>query len=253
MAVVAAVALGAAGVVAVRTPIATPAFASGRVDLVTTTTAPKPAGPAPAVPALTGPFTVARATGTPIDVYSSPGAASAVRTLPAIGIVDKLQVFLVKHQVDANWLEVYLPTRPNQSTGFIHTSTVTLSQTNVQIKVETALHRLTAWDGTQVIAQEPVVVGAHNMPTPLGTYFLQGFVYTGNPRGAYGPYIFALSAHSDVFQYFAGGDGLVGLHGTNQPQLRGQSVSHGCVRVSNDAITHFTDIFPPGAPFVVVP
>lgn len=212
---------------------------------------PEPAGPPAATPPLTGPFTVATVVGGSIGVYSAPGAAAPARTLPSPGIVGAPQVFLVTHQVDPNWLEVELPTRPNGSTGFIRTSDVTLTTHDVQVKVELGLHRLTAWSGDHIIEQDPVIVGAPSMPTPAGSYYLQGFVATGNPRGAYGPYIFALSSHSNVFQYFAGGDGLIGLHGTNEPNRLGQSVSHGCVRVDNAAITRLVSLLPPGTPIVI--
>ena len=55
--------------------------------------------------------------------------------------------------------------------------------------------------------------------------------------GFYGPYALGLSAHSPVYTSFAGGDGQVGLHGTNQPSVLGTDVSHGCIRVANDVIT----------------
>ena len=214
---------------------------------------PQPAGPPAPTPGLTGPFTVATVVGHSIAIYPSAGAAAPTRSLASPGIVGAPQVFLVKQRVDANWLEVHLPTRPNQSTGFIKAGDVTLSTTDVQVKVELGWHRLTLWSGDKLLEQDPVIVGASKMPTPTGVYYIQGVVGTGNPGGAYGPYIFALSSHSDVFQYFAGGDGLVGLHGTNEPQLLGQSVSHGCIRVDNATITRLTGLIPAGAPIVVVP
>ena len=55
-----------------------------------------------------------------------------------------------------------------------------------------------------------------------------------NPGGPYGTYAFGLSGRSNVLTEFAGGDGQIAIHGTNQPQLVGTASSHGCIRVTND-------------------
>ncbi len=55
-----------------------------------------------------------------------------------------------------------------------------------------------------------------------------------------------LSAHSPVYTSFEGGDGQVGLHGTNQPSVLGTDVSHGCIRVANRVITRLARSVPLG-------
>src|SRR5262249_57160972 len=47
----------------------------------------------------------------------------------------------------------------------------------------------------------------------------------------FGPFVLETSAYSKLSDWPGGG--LAGIHGTNQPDLLGQAVSHGCVRVSN--------------------
>jgi lipoprotein-anchoring transpeptidase ErfK/SrfK len=83
-------------------------------------------------------------------------------------------------------------------------------------------------------------------------FYLQELIRSPNPRGAYGPYVFGLSAHSDVFESFGGGDGLVGLHGTNEPGSIGHSASHGCIRLSNANITTLVNLVSVGSPIVIV-
>ena len=56
------------------------------------------------------------------------------------------------------------------------------------------------------------------------------------------PYAFGLSAYSTVLTSFGGGDGEVGLHGTNDPSILGSDVSHGCIRVSNSVITRLSSV-----------
>jgi lipoprotein-anchoring transpeptidase ErfK/SrfK len=47
---------------------------------------------------------------------------------------------------------------------------------------------------------------------------------------------------------FGGGPGQIGLHGTNAPRLLGRDVSHGCVRMRNQAITRLARMLPLGTP-----
>ena len=47
---------------------------------------------------------------------------------------------------------------------------------------------------------------------------------------------------------FAGGDGQVGVHGTNDPASIGEAVSHGCIRVPNDVASVLDERLPLGTP-----
>jgi lipoprotein-anchoring transpeptidase ErfK/SrfK len=51
-----------------------------------------------------------------------------------------------------------------------------------------------------------------------------------------------------VLETFQGGDAIIGIHGTNQPDLVGKDVSHGCIRMRNDQITRLSKILPLGTP-----
>jgi lipoprotein-anchoring transpeptidase ErfK/SrfK len=88
-------------------------------------------------------------------------------------------------------------------------------------------------------------------PTPTGRYYLTDLLAPRNPAGFYGPYAFGLSAHSPVYTAFAGGDGQVGIHGTDQPELLGRDVSHGCLRVANDVIRRLAKLVPLGTPVLI--
>ena len=39
---------------------------------------------------------------------------------------------------------------------------------------------------------------------------------------------------------FRGGDAVIGLHGTNEPESIGTDVSHGCLRMVNDDIAELS-------------
>ena len=76
---------------------------------------------------------------------------------------------------------------------------------------------------------------------------------TGDPAGPYGPFAFGLSAHSNVYARFGfGGDGRIGLHGTNDPSGLGHDVSHGCIRMSNPGIVKLVNVLPLGVPVNIV-
>ena len=59
------------------------------------------------------------------------------------------------------------------------------------------------------------------------------------------------SAHSFTLSEFGGGDGQIGIHGTNQPDSIGTSASHGCVRVPNEVITALAGNIPLGTPVTI--
>jgi lipoprotein-anchoring transpeptidase ErfK/SrfK len=97
-----------------------------------------------------------------------------------------------------------------------------------------------------------VAVGASSTPTPRGTFYVTSLLRQPDPTGGYGPYAFGLSGYSPVIKHFAGGPGQIGLHGTNASWSIGQSVTHGCIRVSNRVITMLAGKLPLGTPVVVV-
>jgi lipoprotein-anchoring transpeptidase ErfK/SrfK len=164
---------------------------------------------------------------------------------PSMPIVP--QVFLVQEQ-RPGWVRVLLPTRPNGSTGWIRAGDVQVSPNPYHIQVDIAAHQITVFDATQVIYQGPVAVGAPATPTPGGLYYTRVLLETPDPRSPYGPFAYGLSAHSEALTTFAGGDAEIGIHGNNDASALGKSVSHGCIRMDNDAITMLTEILPLGTP-----
>ena len=72
-------------------------------------------------------------------------------------------------------------------------------------------------------------------------------------RGDVGaPFALALSARSNVFQEFDGGPGQIALHGlANVGGILGTAVSHGCVRLDNDAMRWLVIRIGPGVPVTI--
>ncbi len=68
----------------------------------------------------------------------------------------------------------------------------------------------------------------------------------------YGTFAYGLSGFSNVLKSFAGGSGVIGLHGTNDPSVIGQDVSAGCIRMRNEDIERLVPILPLGTPVEIV-
>ncbi len=196
---------------------------------------------------------VAQVTVPNIEVFESPGASEPKQSFenpwhinndPKLGVP---LVFLVEQQ-QGKWVQVLLPVRPNGTTGWVHASDVNLTSVPYRIQVELGSHRITVYDGEQELLQEPVAIGASDTPTPTGKYYLRVLLEAPDPDTVYGPYAYGLSGHSNVLEEFHGGDGELGIHGHTDASVLGQSITHGCIRMSNDGITRLTKILPLGTP-----
>ncbi|MGI9599021.1 MAG: L,D-transpeptidase family protein [Acidimicrobiales bacterium] len=157
-------------------------------------------------------------------------------------------VFQATGRSDDGWLEVLLPIRPNGTTGWIPVEAVELTINPYRIEVDASAHELTVYRyGTEEMSTT-VSIGTGATPTPIGDFYLIELLRPSNPDGIYGPYAYGLSGYSDTLDSFGGGNGVIGIHGTNQPELLGQDVSHGCIRVANQTIAEMTRFLPLGTP-----
>ena len=185
-----------------------------------------------------------------IAVYSSPIARRPMLRLAKRDERGTQRAFLVRSRWQ-NWIKVALPTRPNGSTGWVRSRAVKLYENRYRLIVRLKKHELQVWKERKLMASYPVAVGTRLTPTPRGMFYVVELLKPRSPHGSYGPYSFGLSAHSNVLKRFAGGDGRVGLHGTNQPHLIGSDVSHGCIRLKNPAIRRLAKILPLATPVLV--
>ncbi|HZA00040.1 MAG TPA: L,D-transpeptidase [Acidimicrobiales bacterium] len=185
-----------------------------------------------------------------VAVFAQPGDAAPSQTLPATTGFGSPRALLVE-AVDGDWLEVLLPTRPNGSTGWIRRADVELRRVDEAIEIDLASHALRLVVDDEVVVTASAAIGTTDNPTPTGRFYVVDKLATGDPANPYGPFALGLSGHSDVLTEFAGGDGQVGIHGTNDPSSIGQAVSHGCVRVPNEVITQLSDLVPLGTPVVI--
>ena len=146
------------------------------------------------------------------------------------------------------WYKLSLPGRPNGRTGWVPAASVDVTPVRKEIVIDRSARTLELRDGGRLLLRTQVAVGAYGMETPLGRFYVMAkFRPTAPILGAFG---FETSAYSKLSEWPGGG--IVGIHGTNTPSLLGQAVSHGCIRVANEAILRLKDLVPVGTPIKIV-
>lgn len=231
-------------VLAVLVAAACAAATGGCATSTITTVAAGPVAPATTTSYIATP----RSGGMPI--YGAPGAARPAITLSPRTAYGSERVVLVLG-AQHGWLHVLLPIRPLGSNGWVPMSQVSLTRTDFRVDVALSQHRLTVYRGAQAVLTAITATGTSADPTPTGLLYVTDVVRTAHPDGPYGPFALGLSGYSPTLTSFDGGDAEIGIHGTDQPQLLGQSVSHGCVRVSNQVATELASALPLGTPVTV--
>jgi lipoprotein-anchoring transpeptidase ErfK/SrfK len=211
------------------------------------TTTTTPGTTALVAPAAKGTSLVAEAKPASMSIYPTAADGEPVMSLDNPNENGAPLVFLVKERQD-DWLNVYLPVRPNGSTGWVRAADVTVVSNTYSIDINLGQHRLVVHNGEDVIFDEPIGVGTAQAPTPGGVYYVKELLQPPDPNGPYGPYAYGLSGFSNVLDEFKGGDGVIGLHGTNEPEAIGTDVSHGCIRMRNEAILELVPVLPLGTP-----
>jgi len=192
-----------------------------------------------------------------VPLYESAGGEPSPESVPNPNENGVIATFMVLERGvmanDEEWLHVALPIRPNGSTAWVRKSDVMLTFTDLEVRIERGAHRLVVTQGDATIKDFPIAVGTNETPTPGGVFYIKELLRPTNPDGAYGPYAFGLSGFSNVItnsdQF---GDGVIGIHGTNEPQLVGTDVSHGCIRLRNEDLTQLVGLLPLGTPVEVV-
>lgn len=185
-----------------------------------------------------------------LRVYGQPRAKRPIAVLRNPNWRGTRLVLLVKRR-RPGWLNVYLPRRPNQSRGWIRRGDARVLSNDYRVVVRIESHRLEVWRRRRLVTRQTIAIGRLQWPTPHGVFFVAELLKPSRPNGAYGPYSFGLSAHSDVLKRFGSGIGRVGMHGTNTPWLLGREISHGCIRMRNETVRKLAKVLPLGTPVVI--
>jgi lipoprotein-anchoring transpeptidase ErfK/SrfK len=148
------------------------------------------------------------------------------------------------------WVQVRLPRRPNGSTGWVRRDALGPFQTvTTKLVVDRRRLRATLYRNGRRIWSSPIGVGARGTPTPGGRFYIREKLHALGGGTIYGPLAFGTSAYSSLSEWPRGG--VIGIHGTNQPELIPGRPSHGCIRVPNRNILKLARLLPLGTPLQI--
>ncbi len=150
------------------------------------------------------------------------------------------------------WVQVLLPVRPNGTVGWVRGIEVSRIAVTHRIVVDLSANSMRIENDGVVLGTHPVSTGTGGTPTPTGLFYIRELVVQARTDGPYGPFVFGLSGYSEVLNDFDGGEGAIGIHGTNRPDAIGDSVSHGCVRLTNETLLDISRTLPLGTPVEIV-
>ncbi|NNC80770.1 MAG: L,D-transpeptidase, partial [Acidimicrobiales bacterium] len=162
-----------------------------------------------------------------------------------------LTLMVVEGEPGDKWLQVQLPIRPNEQVGWVRSIDYILSSTRIRAEVDLGAAAVRVFDGDELISESAAVVGSEENPTPIGTFYVAAKKQNTPEEFWLGPWALVLSSFSEVLPTFSGGLPVIAVHGTNHPELMGQAITFGCVRVTNDVINYLAEHVPLGAPVIV--
>jgi lipoprotein-anchoring transpeptidase ErfK/SrfK len=203
---------------------------------------------------------VARARGSRLTVYDTPGAVHPVREFdnpwsPAASdpTLRVPQVLLVVAQQPAGWVKVLLPITPNGTDGYVHAVDVAVSKVAYGIRINLAACHMRVFKRGKVLWEGAVAVGAAATPTLEGLYSVRAMLKAPNAQTSYGPYAFGLASRSKEIGGFTGADNEIGIHGNDDAASLGHAVTEGSIRIPNAEIVKLAKLLPLGTPVYIAP
>jgi lipoprotein-anchoring transpeptidase ErfK/SrfK len=149
------------------------------------------------------------------------------------------------------WVKIRVPMRPNGRTGWVPRDALGhFYEVHTQLIVDRHKLRATLYRSGRKIWSAPVGVGKASTPTPAGHFYIRERIKALQGGTIYGPYAFGTSDYSTLSEWPGGG--IVGIHGTNEPQLIPGRPSHGCIRLTNAKVTQLWRLMPLGTPVRVL-
>jgi lipoprotein-anchoring transpeptidase ErfK/SrfK len=150
------------------------------------------------------------------------------------------------------WYRISVPGRPNGRTGWVRAGSLELHPVDKRLVIYRGARKFEFWEGARLVRSGKVAVGAPGAETPLGLFYVTDkFNPAIDPDWAIlGAFAFETSAYSKLTDWPGGG--IVGVHGTPWPNLLGQAVSHGCIRLANADVEFLRNRVPLGTPVKIV-
>ena len=197
-----------------------------------------------------GPRWLVAETRTTTVVYRRPSSsAQTLATLPRLNAHGCVTVMLVRRAATvagATWYQVWLPRRPNFSSGWVSAAGVGTYSTPAEIVIDLSERRLTVFRDGRSEGRFSVAVGSAAYPTPPGLFFVAEKT-TPIPGGPYGVLALGLSGYQPRLPSL----GALAIHGTDDVALIGKAVSDGCIRMSNADVLKVSRWVPTGSPVLI--
>ena len=197
--------------------------------------------------------------------WAYPQAAAAARQYPSARsrVVGRLRFLTIDGQAQvylalrsyttrrARWILVPIPGRPNGVSGWVPASALgEMHVTHEYLRINREKLRATLYRDGRLIWRAPVGIGRPSLPTPAGHFYVtEKLTAIGGPF--YGPYALGTSAYASSSSEWPAGD-IVGIHGTDEPQLIPGRPSHGCIRLRNASIERLWPMIEVGTPVEIV-
>jgi L,D-transpeptidase catalytic domain len=134
------------------------------------------------------------------------------------------------------WLRIDVLGRPNGRVGWVPADSLgRLRPIRETLVIKRSALQAVLYRGKHRIWSAPIAIGRGKWPTPAGDFYIREGVRIKRGGGVYGSFAFGTSAYSPGLSDWPGG-GVIGIHGTNQPDLIPGRISHGCIRLRNPQI-----------------
>ena len=121
-------------------------------------------------------------------------------------------------------------------------------EVRTRLVVDLSAERATLLRDGKPIMDVPVGTGTAQAPTPTGHFVIRNRL-TRYRSPFYGPVALGTSAKTKLTDWPGGG--YVGIHGTDAPQLIPGRISHGCIRMRNADILKLARLAPVGTPLTI--
>jgi lipoprotein-anchoring transpeptidase ErfK/SrfK len=188
------------------------------------------------------------------SAYTRPSTSSpvvtAVSATTAEGTTNLVTVDEETTRDGQTWVHAHLAVLPDGRTGWIPRSALGgWNFVDTKAVVSRTTLTLTLYKNGRAIFTTPVGVGKSTTPTPGGQFYVRDKL-TSYASPEYGPLAFGTSARSEHETDWPAG-GFIGIHGTDQPDLVPGHISHGCIRLRNQAIVTLGHLMPVGTPVTI--
>ncbi|WP_081425456.1 L,D-transpeptidase [Conexibacter woesei] len=180
-------------------------------------------------------------------------AAAVARTelLTEVGRPNVYLALVERRAADGRrWVRIRVPDRPNGRTGWLPRDALgPLHRVATQLVVDRRTLRATLRRAGRTVLTVRIGIGAAATPTPAGRYWIREKLrFAAQP--VYGTHALGTSAYAPTLTEWPAG-GVVGLHGTDQPELIPGRPSHGCVRIRNAEMARLWRLTPIGTPVLI--